>query len=90
MMTLKGRVALVTGGAGGIGSGICQALAEQGATVLVGWHGSEQAALTLIDTLPRAVLPHRAVRVPVTQTQALQELALSLAESPLLAKMMVN
>ncbi|NBO15494.1 MAG: SDR family oxidoreductase [Betaproteobacteria bacterium] len=90
MMTLKGRVALVTGGAGGIGSGICQALAEQGATVLVGWHGSEQAALTLIDTLPRAELPHRAVRVPVTQTQALQELALSLAESPGRLDILVN
>ena len=35
MMDLHGRVALVTGGAGHIGSAICDALAEMGANIVV-------------------------------------------------------
>ena len=34
-MTLRGKLALVTGGAGGIGRGICTRLAQDGATVVV-------------------------------------------------------
>lgn len=34
-LSLEGRIALVTGGAGGIGSAICRELADVGATVLV-------------------------------------------------------
>ena len=39
MMDLHGRVALVTGGAGHIGSAICDALAEMGANI--GGRGEE-------------------------------------------------
>ena len=35
MIDLSGRLAIVTGGASGIGSGICRVLAEQGADVVV-------------------------------------------------------
>ncbi|KAK8763935.1 hypothetical protein V5799_033457 [Amblyomma americanum] len=34
-MSLEGRLALVTGGASGIGKATCHALASQGATVVV-------------------------------------------------------
>ena len=46
---LKGHVALITGGAGGIGSAICQRLAEDGAAVIVAdiGPGAEEMAQSL-------------------------------------------
>lgn len=45
------RVALVTGGAGGIGSAICRRLAREGVTVAVGWHSQAGAAQALAAEL---------------------------------------
>src|SRR4051794_30854687 len=41
---LDGQVAIVTGGAGGIGAGLCRALAGEGATVVVADLDGEGAA----------------------------------------------
>lgn len=40
---LAGKVALVTGGDGGLGSAICRKLADHGASVAVGWFGKDPA-----------------------------------------------
>jgi NAD(P)-dependent dehydrogenase (short-subunit alcohol dehydrogenase family) len=45
---LKGRTAVVTGGAGGIGRYICQGLATAGAAVVVADIGDASSALTLV------------------------------------------
>src|SRR6516164_5163714 len=45
---MKNKVALVTGGMGGIGSAICESLAKQGATVIATYNrqGNHDAAKT--------------------------------------------
>lgn len=75
MKDLHGKVALVTGGAGGIGSGICEVLAEQGASVVVGFHSSHDAAQLLARRLPGDGAKHAALAVPVTDSAALARLA---------------
>jgi NAD(P)-dependent dehydrogenase (short-subunit alcohol dehydrogenase family) len=78
MSTLNGKVALVTGGAGGIGSGICEVLAEQGATVVIGYNSSRNEATSLADRLPNRHARHSAHAVPVTDSAALSALARNL------------
>src|SRR5690348_3136293 len=52
---LAGKVALVTGGDGGLGSAMCKRLAQEGAAVAVGWFGKDPAhAQTVIDAIVSA------------------------------------
>ena len=71
MRLLQGKVALVTGGAGGIGTAICTTLAREGALVVVGYNRSEEAAQLLVQTLEKSDGSHLALRVPVTDSKAL-------------------
>lgn len=48
---LTNKVALVTGGSRGIGSGISAMLAEKGATVLVNYNGSKERAQSVVDEI---------------------------------------
>lgn len=71
-------VAVVTGGTGGLGSAICNALAAVGFTVVVGFNSSAAAAETLAAGLPGA--GHRALRLPVTDSGALNASVADLRE----------
>src|SRR5260221_5960999 len=51
MFRLDGKVALVTGGSRGIGRACCEALAEQGATVIVNYVKGEAAAREVADAI---------------------------------------
>ena len=73
---LSGTVALVTGGAGGIGKAICEAMAAEGASVIVGFHRTEKAAQELVGILPRHCnAKHSAIKAVVTDSAQLAELA---------------
>jgi len=76
---LSGQVALVTGGAGGIGSAICEALAGAGATVLVGFSSGEARAEALAKRLPSPG-SHRALHTPVDRSETLERAARSVLE----------
>lgn len=70
---LEHQVAVVTGGAGGIGAAICARLAQAGATVVLTYRTSSDAADALVKSLPGT--GHFARRVDVTDSAALDELA---------------
>jgi 3-oxoacyl-[acyl-carrier protein] reductase len=75
MQELRGQVAVVTGGAGGLGEAICVGLARAGCAVIVGYNNSKSAAEALVPRLPQGAMPHAAMRCPVTDSNALAELA---------------
>ena len=77
---LSGRVAVVTGGAGSIGSAICRRLAAAGANVVVGYNRSETAARELVASLDPVEGGHLAHPAPVTQSAGLKELAASVGQ----------
>ena len=62
-MDLKGRVAFVTGGSGGIGSAIVHALAVAGADIVVGFIGNRAAALDICAAVKTLGQQSEAVQV---------------------------
>ena len=71
--SLTGKVALVTGGGGGIGSAICRRLAAAGAQVLVNFNSNAQKAEAVMAAL--AGENHLALQASVTDSAALRQVA---------------
>ncbi|MDX2163369.1 MAG: SDR family oxidoreductase [bacterium] len=72
-MTLQHKIAVVTGGAGGIGSAISRRLAAEGATVIVTYSKRKDKAESLLKAL--AGSGHLAVCAPVDDSTAQADLA---------------
>jgi NADP-dependent 3-hydroxy acid dehydrogenase YdfG len=70
---LEDKVVAVTGGSGGIGSAICRAFANAGATVIVAYNNNEQKAQDVVASLKGE--GHWAHYVPVDITAALEGFA---------------
>jgi 3-oxoacyl-[acyl-carrier protein] reductase len=70
MFDLTGKVAIVTGGSRGIGRAIAQALARQGAEVVVGYAGNEDAARQTVSSIESAGGRARAERFDVADMAA--------------------
>lgn len=76
--SLEGRVAVVTGAGGGIGSAICRRLAGAGTSVVLGYNRSEAETRDLADCLPGA--DHMVAHAPVDDSHVLQQLASAVKE----------
>jgi len=78
MNSLNNKVVIVTGGAGGIGSAICQRLAEAGASVVVTYNKNAEKASDLLNSLSGS--NHSVFHAPVNDSPALNKLAEFLRE----------
>ncbi len=75
---LKGKVALVTGGAGGIGAAICRHLADAGATVVTTYSSNGARAEALVRELPGD--DHLAVQMQVDDSPSIADVASQVTE----------
>ena len=72
MSLLNNKVAVVTGGAGGIGSAICKRLAEAGASVIITYNKNAKKADDLMNSLRGT--NHSVFHAPVNDSAALNRL----------------
>lgn len=68
---LRGQVAVVTGGSRGIGAAVASRFADEGASVVIGYRGSAEAAQELAARFKAAGVDSLAVRADVAQPQEL-------------------
>ncbi len=73
MFDLSGKVAFVTGGSRGIGRATAEALAEQGAHVVLTYVGNEAQAREAVDAILAAGRKAEAVRVDVADGPATEQ-----------------
>jgi 3-oxoacyl-[acyl-carrier protein] reductase len=78
MSLLKDKIAVVTGGAGGIGSAICKRLAEAGAFVIITYNSNAAKATSLLNELKGS--NHSIFHAPVNDSAALTKLAVFIEE----------
>lgn len=88
MITLAGKIALVTGGAGGIGSAITKKLAHEGAAVIVTYNSNADKATQLLSELNGD--SHSIFHAPVNDSNALKKLALFIEEKYKKLDLLVN
>jgi 3-oxoacyl-[acyl-carrier protein] reductase len=70
---LQGKVAVVTGGSSGIGAAAVRMLAQEGASVVVGYHNGAERAKAIIGKLPGQ--GHRAVRIALEDSSTMRQAA---------------
>jgi 3-oxoacyl-[acyl-carrier protein] reductase len=85
---LKGKVAVISGASSGIGAACALELAEQGASIVVGYHNGQDRAEELCATLPGS--GHRAARIALSDSEGHIELAETLARQVGRVDILVN
>jgi 3-oxoacyl-[acyl-carrier protein] reductase len=78
-MTMKGKVAVVTGGSRGIGAAIARRLAAGGAAVAVNFAGNREAAETVVREISGAGGKAIAVQADVREPEQVEAMAMAVA-----------
>lgn len=78
MHRMAGKIAVVTGGGGGIGSAICRCLAHEGASVVVPYRREATKAEAVLHDLPGS--GHKVVKAAVDDSISLASMATHLQE----------
>lgn len=78
--TLRGKVAIVTGASRGIGRAIAQELGKLGATVVVNYASSSDAAVEVVETITKAEGSAIAIQADVSQADQVDTLVKSVME----------
>ena len=73
-MRLKGKTAVITGGANGIGAGCVKRLAQEGANVMIADIDDERANTLVAMNLKKQQEPYNTLQTDVTQREAVQSL----------------
>ena len=79
-MDLEGAVAIVTGGSGGLGGRICQALAKAGTNVAVGFCQSREQGESTAAALEAAGVKAEAIQCDVTDADQVEALVAQVLE----------
>lgn len=74
MGTLNGKVAIVTGASRGIGRGIAERLAQEGASIVVNYVADEQAASAVVETVRATGAEAHAIRADIADLGAVRRL----------------
>jgi len=69
---LEGRVAIVSGSSRGIGRGIAERFAAEGARVVVTWHTREAAAQSVVDGIEKLGGHARSLQLDVTSRESIR------------------
>ena len=86
--SMHGQIALITGGAGGIGSAICRRLASAGASVVITYSSDPAKANALIQ--PMSGEGHLAIQADVQNSASLNELSEKIKEQFGVLDLLVN
>jgi 3-oxoacyl-[acyl-carrier protein] reductase len=73
MTAFKNRIAIITGGAGGIGTAICKKLTNEGASIIITYNSNKEKAEKLLNELHGN--NHSIFHAPVNDSEALKKLA---------------
>ena len=75
---IGGKIAIITGGAGGIGSAICKRLADEGAAIIITYNSNVEKAEKLLNELTGD--NHSIFHAPVNDSASLKQLSLLIEE----------
>jgi 3-oxoacyl-[acyl-carrier protein] reductase len=86
--SIKGKVAVVTGGSSGIGATAVRMLAAEGATVYVGYNKGRERAEKLIGELPGS--GHKSIRIVLEDSASMRAAAKTVGEAHSQVDVLVN